>query len=263
MKTVGIIGYGVVGKATEITLKTLYDENVPITKYDIKIGGSSIKDTANCDFIFICVPTPSNEDGSCNTDLVERIVKDLSELNTKGIVVIRSTVIPGTTSRLRSLYKLRLNFMPEFLTEARYEYDAQYPEMIVVGGPDFAEITDLFFRYKKGRTFESYSSTNAEMTKYAMNTFFTTKVIFANELYDICQEEQCNYDFIKSVMYHHPWVGGNHLDVFHGGFRGAGGKCLLKDTKAIASKYKTPLLQKVDEINTQFIRNYLILSKDS
>ena len=87
------------------------------------------------------------------------------------------------------------------------------------------------------------------MLKYGLNTFFTTKVIFANELYDICQEEHCDYEFVKNVMYHHKWVGGNHLDVMHGGFRGAGGKCLPKDTNAIVAKYKTNLLRKVNEIN--------------
>ena len=136
MKTIGIVGYGIVGKATEISLRSLYNASVPITVYDTAIERSKIDDVAKCDFVFICVPTPSNDDGSCNTDIVEDVVKDLYALETKGIVVIRSKVIPGTTSRLRDKYKLRLNFMPEFLTESTYEEDAQRPEMLVFGGPE-------------------------------------------------------------------------------------------------------------------------------
>ena len=249
MKTVGIVGYGIVGKATEISLRSLYNATVPITVYDVAIEGSKIDDVAKCDFVFICVPTPSNEDGSCNTSIVEDVVKDLYALETKGIIVIRSTVIPGITSRFRDKYKLRLNFMPEFLTEATYEEDAQHPEMVVVGGPEFKEISALFFQLKENKVFATYSSKNAEMLKYGLNTFFTTKVIFANELYDICQEERCDYEFVKNVMYQHKWVGDNHLDVMHGGYRGASGKCLPKDTRAIVAKYKTNLLRKVNEIN--------------
>ena len=121
MITIGVIGNGFVGKATGI----LECKRVKLFKYDIVPElcfplGTTLKDICNkCDIILVSVPTPMNKDGSCYLNIVESVVKDISnhvDLNKK-IIILRSTVPPGTSDRLNCY------FMPEFLTEKNYMYD--------------------------------------------------------------------------------------------------------------------------------------------
>lgn len=115
---IGIIGVGIVGSAIKFGFERLGHD---VFYHDIKLN-TSIKDVINCEICYICVPTPENEDGSCNISIVESVIDELVENNYRGIIAIKSTVIPGTTEKLISKYE-RLSFVPEFLREMEYLND--------------------------------------------------------------------------------------------------------------------------------------------
>jgi UDPglucose 6-dehydrogenase len=252
---IGIYGYGIVGRATELMLRKFCKTFFTLIIYDIKIHTSKITDLSDCDYIFICLPTPQCEDGTCNTLLVYEAVEELQCICSQDvIIVIRSTVPPGTTRSLQMKWKVKVVFMPEFLTESTYEYDAKNPQFIVIGN-DIAHfnILELFINNSNVEV-NVTDSVTAELLKYSMNCLFATKVIFANSMYDIANKVGANWDAIKDIMYQHPWVGANHLDVMHKGFRGYSGKCLPKDTKAIAYGFDNKFLKVVDKINEGLLK---------
>ena len=100
------------------------------------------------------------------------------------------------------------------------------------------------------------NTVTAETLKYAFNTFFITKIVFANQLYDNCEKSGADYKVIQEALMAHPWGSKHHLKVLHKGGRGGGGRCLPKDIKAFAKYTNSPLLQKVEELN----RGYLEMS---
>ena len=109
MQKIGIVGQGYVGTA----VRTVFEKHYKCNTFDIKqeCNCNTLRElVTKSDIIFVCVPTPMNTDGSCNTDIVEDVISDINDsvqidrLNhnpkTDKIVVIKSTVPPGTTDRL-------------------------------------------------------------------------------------------------------------------------------------------------------------------
>src|SRR5258708_1422959 len=119
---IGVIGNGFVGRATGI----LRNPDVEIIIYDVDPGlcyplGTGIEDLKKCELIFVSVPTPMRKDGTCYLGIVESVISELQEkqiaAEPKNFIVIRSTVLPGTSDRLGCY------FMPEFLTEKNFMDD--------------------------------------------------------------------------------------------------------------------------------------------
>ena len=187
---------------------------------------------------YIAVPTPANEDGSCDTSIVEGI---LDELPDGFIAVIKSTVIPGTTARLQSEYpNLKLAYSPEFLVE-RQRLDDFANQRILVVGSEHQDVANLIFEQHKmagvlvGENTFHVSSTEAEMVKYTKNNFYALKVIFANQMHDICNAIDIDWSIIRNIIttpQDQP-IGDSHLEPMMGLNRGFGGKCLPKDTLAL------------------------------
>jgi UDPglucose 6-dehydrogenase len=171
------------------------------------------------------------------------------------VFIIRSTVLPGTCKRLiQNCHTEAIVHNPEFLTEATWKEDSEHPDIIVLGGERTNYIEDAESLYKarfRGSVdvFKTDTMTS-ETIKYAINCFYTTKVVFANQLYDYCQKFNINYETIKEAMYRRKWIGKNHLRIFDkDNKRGAGGKCLLKDTDAFATRSNIELLKLVNKLN--------------
>lgn len=231
-----IIGGGVVGKATAeaLGIKTIFD----------KLKNRSnifIQEVESFKYIFICIPTPTTSNG-CDISQIEDIIK---KFGNKHIFIIRSTVIPGTADRLMEKYNCIIISNPEFLTEATAEDDAINPDIVVVGSNEKSIVKDIInFFYTKKRfpdsEFIETDNKTAEMIKYAINTFYATKVIFANQFYKICNGEGIEYNKIKNVMYKRKWIGKNHLTVPYKNKFGLFGKCLPKDLVAFAKYSNNP-----------------------
>ena len=193
---IGIIGQGFVGNAVYQKFKNYYN----VKTFDIKGQihcNSNEQETLDNEIVFICLPTPMNKDGSCHTDIVEKSIKRVVEFGVAKIIVIKSTTPPGTTEKLNKLYSsVDVVFNPEFLTEANAVDDYNNQKRIILGGPrkSTTRLKPLFSKaFPKAHIIKT-DSTYAEMIKYITNCFLATKVSFANEMYDICEELGVDYD---------------------------------------------------------------------
>ena len=237
---IGIIGQGFVGNAVYQKFKSFFK----VYTYDLieELSNSSLSVLKNkCNIIFVCVPTPMDKNGSCNTDLVREILVSLNQ-GKKKIIVNKSTVTPGTTEKYNNEFKnLQVIFNPEFLTEKNAIEDFNNQNRIILGGPSSAttSITKIFFKVFPDIKIIKTESTHAEMIKYFTNSFLATKVSFSNEMHELC--EALGLDYKKVVEYS---ILDNRLGKSHwavpgpDGDFGFGGHCFPKDLSAIINVSK-------------------------
>ena len=242
-KTIGIIGQGFVGSAIREGMNNAFN----VETYDIDPGKqSTVKNISELvdkvdEIIFVCLPTPMNQSGRCDTRIVETAISDINDanrrLNKSTIAVIKSTVEPGTTDRLNDRYShITIIFNPEFLTEANSYNDFKNQNRIIIGGPRPAS-TKVKTMYRKAFPKVPIVKTGAnvaETVKYFINCFLATKVSFANEMKQVC--DKINVDFDKVVEYalYDDRIGNSHLSVpGPDGSMGFGGHCFPKDLNAI------------------------------
>ena len=251
---IGIVGLGVIGSAAKYGFEKLGHK---VLCHDLKLN-TKLEDLILCEVIYICVPTPSLDDGSCDTRIVENVIKNLNHLNFKNIIAIKSTVEPGTTNKLIKLYKNdKICFVPEFLRERCAISDFTENHDLLVVGSEVPEICEIIKSnhgfYPKNIKF--LSPTEAELLKYYSNIFNALRIIFANEMYELACHLNANYSNIKDA-----YVLRNTKDMYldvNDNFRGYGGVCLPKDTKAIAAlckrlKLNLKLFETIDEENNKF-----------
>ena len=246
---IGIVGLGMVGEPIRRWFEDLngYRRGRELFCYDVDPKKGYTDDVNKADIIFVSVPTPSNTDGSCNTSIVESAVASVKD---KKIVVVKSTVPPGTVEKLQKKYpKKRLIFNPEFLTESQAWEDFLSPDRQIVGHTsksisDSIEILNLlpkkhFIRpWTSDYSKKSVNSTEAEFGKYASNVFGYIKVIYGNILADLCyatakaQGVKIDYENIREIIGADLRIGPAWLNVNHGNYCGAGGYCFPKDMNA-------------------------------
>ncbi len=256
---VGIIGLGFVGSAIQYGLTRAGNR---VVGYDIKMPETSLQDVLRTEVIFLCVPTPQSKDGSCDTSIVEQVVKNLAKEQYGGLIVIKSTVEPGTTDRLSLQYpKLKLAFCPEFLRARSSRADfLERNDVCIIGAYNGVE-ADII-RAVHGslpKKFAVVRPIEAELAKYFMNVFNALRIVFANQFYDVCQESNADYQKVKNAIVQHRVIPDIYLDC-NEDLRGFGGACLPKDTAAFAQYTKkllgTPdglsLFETIVELNKQY-----------
>ena len=229
---IGVVGVGMVGGSMQRYLEK--KQGLEIFLYDKGKGLGSPDDINKAEIIFVCVPTPYQKDGK-GFDL-SYVEETLNMLQGEKIVVIKSTVLPGTTEMLQQKYPQHQILMnPEFLTEETADQDMLYPDRQIVGYTEKSHTVagDVMQLLPLAPFERMLPSTEAEMVKYFGNTWFSVKVSFANQMYDLCQAVGIDYDRMVEAAAADKRIGRTHLNVFHKGARGYGGKCLPKDTKAI------------------------------
>ena len=240
---IGIIGNGFVGSAIMHGF-VLHTDNIMIYDKDPKLSTCSMSELVNStDIIFICVPTPMFESGECDLSIVESVTAELSQYESicKKVVVIKSTVVPGTTENLANKYKnMNFVFNPEFLTERKARLDFINTSRIVLGSNKQSAnkaVEDLYrIRFPHTKIIKTDFGT-AQLIKYMANCFFATKVSFMNEMYQVC--EAINGDWQKAIdgFISDGRIGNSHIDVpGHDGDFGFGGKCFPKDLNAMIKK---------------------------
>jgi len=243
MKKIGIVGRGFVGSAVEFgfSAQTGCDAQVKVYDKDPSKSIHTLDDTINdSDFIFLSVPTPSNDDGSMNIDILESALRDIENINKRkgNIILIRSTVTPGTTNNLAKKFKkLNIVFNPEFLTERSAKYDFINQSRFILGGRkrNTARVAELF-RWRFGDSIPCIETNweTAEMIKYMNNCFFATKVSFMNEMRQIADKCGVDWDMAVEGFVRDGRVGHSHLAVpGPDGKYGFGGSCFPKDVQAI------------------------------
>ena len=259
---IGIIGQGFVGNAIFQKFKSFFN----IYTYDLKksLSNSSFEFiSVNCDIVFICLPTPMNQDGTCNISLVENTISDLNKIKNR-IIVIKSTVIPGTTESLNEKFKnCSIVFNPEFLTERNAVQDFNNQSRIILGGPrpSTSILKQIYSRVFPDAHVIKTGSTHAEMIKYFTNCFLATKVIFANEMYSLSKALDLDYDKIVEYSILDSRLGNSHWSVpGPDGDFGFGGHCFPKDLAAmiaLSEKLNTnnTLLRSVNKSNNKIRKN--------
>ena len=227
MKKIAIVGSkGYVGKAMVEFFRHHY-EVVEIDRND----ATELAD--DCDLAVICVPTPMNEDGSCDWSIVENRVKDINA----PVIWIRSTVPPGTTDYLSKKYDKRIVFSPEYIGEGKYWQPYKFnlieveSEFWVLGGhrEDCTYILDLIVPIAgPTKKYRCMKSIEAEVVKYMENIYFAVKVTFANEMRNACKALGVDYWTVRDGWALDPRVDPMHTAAFPEA-PGFGGKCLPKD----------------------------------
>ena len=258
---IGIIGQGYVGTALKVGFKDYYNVET-YDKYDLsKSTKSSIKRVVEfTDVIFVCVPTPMRKDGTCYTGIVEEVIREINETADGHIVVIKSTVPPGTTDRINAEYtKSTVIFNPEFLTEANFIDDFKNQNRIILGGDrkGTSKVRQLYSRLFPQATIVKTGAKHAEMVKYFTNCFLATKVSFANEMKHICDSIDLDYDKVVEYATYDERLGKSHWNVpGPDGDLGFGGHCLPKDLSAMVNGFDTlGLLEAVEQVNDQVREN--------
>lgn len=243
-KNIGIVGQGYVGSAIKHSLKTFFTINT----FDKFIKEKSTHETIQSlvdesDIIFLCLPTPMNEDGSCHTDIVEKnlmlINSSVSEGFNKKIVVIKSTIPPGTTKKFQLLNNnIDIVYNPEFLREASFIEDFKTQKFVILGGEKSIcnNIANIYNQVLHGVSIIITNYEIAEMTKNLINSFLATKVSFANEMKLLCNQLGINYSDMIEIAKNDERIGLSHWDVpGNDGKLGFGGSCFPKDIQSLVN----------------------------
>ena len=226
---VGVVGGGVVGGAT---LRLCGPDTVVYDPYKPELAGNKSAINA-CDVVFIAVPTNMKPDGSCDTSIVEEAVSWVQA----PLIIIRSTVAPGTTQRLVQKYNKKIVFQPEYLGETVGHIFGNMAErsFLVLGGePDaVSKAADFYKHYYNSMVYMYFSDAlTAEVCKYMENAFYAVKVTFVNEFYDIAQAHGVDFNQLRELWLADTRISRDHTFVYPDN-RGFSGKCLPKDCNAI------------------------------
>jgi len=249
---IGIIGIGMVGTAYK---EAFTQKGFTVCCYDkFKEDYNDINNIISCQVLFLCLPTVPDNNGKLDLKPITEVMDILFKIKYKGLIILKSTVLPGTTRQLFNSYRLNIVHSPEYLAEATAVYNVLNPERIVLGVPHSIVNTDMFYKihYPFMTPITKVDSNTSEFAKFMENTFFATKVSFANEMYEISKYYDADYDAAKDILYKCSMIGNNHLKINKE--KNYGGHCLPKDTnqliKDLETKKLIPLLLKtVKEIN--------------
>ena len=265
---IGIIGFGFVGKALHNGLK----KDVNSIEIDPKLN-TNIEDLKNHkpDIVFICLPTPMNDDGSQNINIVNNVISEINKFDSNLLIVLKSTILPKYVEEISKICK-NLVINPEFLRENYAEEDFINSEIIIFGGEE-ENCNKLSYFYKNHtncicKEYVITDDKSASLIKYTINSFLALKVIFFNEMKSVFKNlntETKWQDFINALS-KDKRMGSSHMSVpGPDGRFGFGGPCFPKDVSALVeySKeigYELSLLKKANAINNSIRAEYNELS---
>lgn len=241
--SIGVIGKGFVGSAVAFGFSEATGWNAEIRIYDKDQSKSlnSLEDTVNnSDFIFVSVPTPAKRNGDIDLSILNNAISDIASVieNKDNIVLVRSTVSPGTTREMQDKFpELRIVFNPEFLTERSAKFDFINQTRVILGGDSnyTSKVRDLY-KQRFGEFLPVVETTfeTAELIKYMNNLFFATKVSFLNEMFHISDKVGANWEDAINGFILDARIGHSHLQVpGPDGKFGFGGSCFPKDIQAM------------------------------
>jgi UDP-glucose 6-dehydrogenase len=245
---IGFIGQGYIGKNYADDFER---RGFTVVRYSLEEPYRANKETIKeCDIVFIAVPTPTTPEG-----FDDSIVRDaLTLVSQHTIVILKSTIVPGTTARLQQRYPhVTLLYSPEFLSEKTAAHDATHPFANIVG----VGIEHETHRIAATRVLELLPSaphtqlctaTEAELIKYHHNLNGYFQIILSNLVYDAAQTLGARWEPIQDAIEHDPLISGRYAKPVHQSGhpgaqpgRGAGGHCFIKDMAAFRSFYEETL----------------------
>tara|TARA_Y100000590_G_scaffold442296_1_gene570237 strand:+ start:3248 stop:4123 length:876 start_codon:yes stop_codon:yes gene_type:complete len=240
---IGIIGKGFVGTAVAHGFSNQTGFNADIKIYDIdpKKSSHTLGETVNnSDFIFLSVPTPSYKDGSIDLSILENAIQSIDKVskNKDNVILIRSTVVPGTTENFQKKFpNLSFVFNPEFVTERSAAFDFINQTRVILGGTKkYTSIVSKLYKDRFGEYLPVLETDfqTAELIKYMNNLFFATKVSFLNEMKVLADNIGANWNDAIEGFILDGRIGHSHLSVpGPDGKFGFGGSCFPKDIQAL------------------------------
>jgi UDP-glucose 6-dehydrogenase len=252
----GIIGIGFVGNSVYHTFSPYFKMRL----YDkFKPGFEDLKTVVNSTkYLFVCVPTPVDNNGKQDLSTIKTAIKEIDEVAEQSkIIILRSTILPGTTRCLSEKFtNHKFLFCPEFLTERTAIYDAINAYRIILGGySDVAEeVKNGIFRKRYPHTpifITNYES--AELVKYVGNCYFSIKIAYMNEIYEICKKLNLDYQEVRKLFLADQRVANSHTEVpGPDGYKGFGGKCVLPEATLLSDENK---IYKIKTLYHKYVRH--------
>jgi UDPglucose 6-dehydrogenase len=216
-----------------------------------------VEAVSDADVVFLCLPTPQDDDGSADLSYVEKAVEDLRGILKQGAIVVNKSTVPvGTADRVKKILNrndVRVVSNPEFLRQGTAVNDFLHPSRVVIGGDDESAVNTVADLYEGvNAPILKMRTASAEALKYAANAFLATKLTFINAMADICETVGADIFDVATGIGMDPRIGS---DMLRAG-PGWGGSCFPKDTRALVSiaadgGYDFALLRGVIETNDQ------------
>jgi UDPglucose 6-dehydrogenase len=234
---IGFIGLGFVGSAIHNVYKNNFLANT-VCVDPAKGHTGTYEDLLETDGVFVCVPSPQGEDGSCDTSILELVLETLKNLGYHGVIISKCTAPPAVYTRLQEQYP-NLVHAPEFLTAANAERDYPNSTFVIIGGKVAAYRNEAERIIKAGLDRVSLdvmhcTIAEASLAKYTINCFLSTKVVFMNEMHKLAEKLGCDYKKIAEMVKSDKRIGESHMQVpGPDGVFGFGGMCFPKDTSAL------------------------------
>lgn len=230
---IAIIGYGVVGK----TMHTLFPSALVYNGEKNPVGNLKYEDINKADIAFVCVPTPTQKDGHCDISIVEEAVFKLAT----PLIIIRSTIEPGTTDKLKKKYGKSIVFCPEYVGEtvAHPLTDERTRQFLILGGDrkDTNKAIEVFkMVYNSSVKIRQMTAIEAEVAKYLENRHIAFTVAECNEAYDFCQALGVDYNNVREAVFQDDPRMSPYWTFVYPNNRGFESKCIPKDVYAIAAK---------------------------
>jgi len=237
---VGIAGLGFVGNAIH---KAMLKRHLPTFTYDkYKSDLDPIESLLNTNLVYLCLPTayqPSTQDYDLSPIL--EVCQYLAEHHYTGLVVIKSTILPGTCRNLAAQHPaLKIINNPEFLTARTAVEDFENQKQVVLGLTENCQLADqthiqIFYQiYFPQAKISITSSGHSEAMKLFCNSFYAQKVQIFNEFYLLSQKLELDYPTIVELMLNNGWINPQHTTVpGPDGKLSYGGGCFVKDTQAL------------------------------
>jgi UDPglucose 6-dehydrogenase len=260
---IGIIGLGFVGGAVKYSFDHTSTE-VIVVDINPSLGSGTYSELMTCEGIFVCVPSPSNDDGSCNTTILESVLEKLKDY--EGVIISKTTAPASKYEELNRKYP-NLVHNPEFLTAANARIDYVKQEFAIVGGRVKAYVNEaeriIRLSLPNLEVVHHCSIGEASLAKYAINCFLSTKVIFMNELEQLATASGLNYKKIAHMITYDTRIGKSHMQVpGPDGHYGFGGACFPKDTAALL-KYADGLGINLNTLDAAVKKNTLLRLTES
>ena len=211
---------------SELIVKNLNNKNLEFT--------DSITDLSGCDFVFLCVPTPQDSDGSADLSYVIKAAHDLNGVLKKNTILVTKSTVPVNAWKdiAKALNREDVTIVsnPEFLREGTAIKDFFNPDRIVVGSNNLVKAQEVanLYNQKEVATIVTDNS-SAELIKYASNSFLAIKLTFVNEIAALCESVGANADDVLLGMGKDSRIGSKYLQPGPGW----GGSCFPKDVRAL------------------------------
>ena len=254
---IGVIGVGVVGTAIEQGFRDL---GHIVKTHDIKFN-TRIENVLDTKIVFLCLPTNPDRRGECNTKPIFQVVRRLNHLKYKGIIAIKSTIIPGTYAELKKEFdEERMCHVPEFLREKfAYEDFTENHNVLVVGAPNY-DVSRIVINCHGNypNNVIEIKPEEAEFVKYFSNVFKAVKITFANSFGKICDEFDIDYNSVLKAFELENVKETSYL-IYSDELRGFVGMCLPKDVQALSKLVENKdidvnLFKFILDENEKFIR---------